>query len=118
MAPGRKSRVFRVTGLHIGQLGDAIEALKTAIDGNLSEEERSTIKASLALAPSCYGDEQARVALVEFDGGVPQFLSDLIKNPLGEWQTDMGGTDIAFDCHFFGFTQLYVPVPGHPVTAE
>ena len=107
--------MFRVTGLRIGQLGNAIEALETAIKGNLSDEE---LAINVSLVPSCYRDEQAAVALVEFDGGVPQFLSDLIKNPLREWQTRMGGMDITFDCHFFGFTQLYVPAPRHPVTAE
>jgi protein SERAC1 len=30
----------------------------------------------------------------------------------------MGDEDISFDCHFFGFTQLYATTPRHPVTAE
>jgi hypothetical protein len=30
----------------------------------------------------------------------------------------MGGEDINFDGHFFGFTQLYHKTPGKPVTAE
>lgn len=59
-----------------------------------------------------------KVALVEFYGGVPAFLSELTTNPLGDWQVEMGDTDISFDQHFFGFTQLYTPKPDAPVTAE
>jgi hypothetical protein len=59
-----------------------------------------------------------RAALVEFLGGVPVFLSDLVANPLGDWQVEMGDVDINFDQHFFGFTQLYMPKTDAPVTAE
>jgi hypothetical protein len=30
----------------------------------------------------------------------------------------MGDDDINFDCHFFGFTQLYAPDDSKPVAAE
>jgi hypothetical protein len=30
----------------------------------------------------------------------------------------MGDNDINFDCHFFGFTQLYTPEENGPVVAE
>jgi hypothetical protein len=30
----------------------------------------------------------------------------------------MGDNDINFDCHFFGFTQLYAPDGNGPVAAE
>lgn len=59
-----------------------------------------------------------RVALVQFRGGVPQFLRELRVNPLGDWQVEMGNDDTNFDCHFFGFTQLYVPDDNEPVVAE
>jgi hypothetical protein len=49
---------------------------------------------------------------------VPAFLSELVANPLGDWQVEMGDTDISFDQHFFGFTQLYTPELGSSVTAE
>jgi hypothetical protein len=58
------------------------------------------------------------VALVEFHRGIPAFLSELAADPLGDWQVEMGDTDINFDRHFFGFTQLYTPKPDMPVTAE
>jgi len=46
------------------------------------------------------------------------FPSEPVTNPLGDWQIEMGDTDIRFDCHFFGFTQLYTPKPDAPVTAD
>ena len=69
--------------------------------------------------PSCYNNEQDRVALVEFRGGVPDFLSELVADPLRDWQVEMDDdVDISFDQHFFGFTQLYTPKSDAPVTAE
>jgi hypothetical protein len=119
MASRKKGTVFRVTGLSASQPDDALNAaLKAAIDDNLSEEERSELGVSTVIVPSCYDHEQERVALVEFHGGVPTFLAELIANPLGDWQMEMGDTDISFDCYFFGFTQLYTPKPDVPVTAE
>ena len=115
----REGPVFRVTGLPASQPDDALNtALKAAIDDNLSEDERSKLNITTAIVPSCYNNEQERVALVEFYGGVPTFLSKLAVNPLGDWQAEMGDLDINFDCHFFGFTQLYTPKPDAPVTAE
>ena len=119
MAARKKSLVFRITGLRASQPDDSLNiSLKAAIDDNLSEEEKSKLHVSAAIVPSCYNNEQKRVALVEFHGGVPTFLSELTDNPLGEWQIEMGDTDISFDRHFFGFTQLYTPKPDAPVTAE
>jgi hypothetical protein len=57
-------------------------------------------------------------ALVDFKGGNPEFLAQVDHYPLGDWQVEMGGEDISFDCNFFDFTQLYATTPGHPVTAE
>lgn len=114
-----KSIVFRVTGLEAGQPDDKLEAaLKAVINHSLSEEEKSGIELITAIVPSCYDDERERVALVEFRGGVPKFLSELVAHPLKDWQMVMGDADISFDCNFFGFTQLYAPRPGEPVTAE
>jgi hypothetical protein len=115
----RKGQVFRVTGLAASQPDDALNtALKAIIDSNLSEEEQSKLNVTTAIVPSCYDNEQENVALVEFGGGVPEFLSKLVANPLEDAQVEMGDTDITFDCHFFGFTQLYTPKPDTPVTAE
>jgi hypothetical protein len=119
MAARKKGPVFRVTGLPASQPDDElIVSLGAAIDDNLSEDERPQLHISTAIVPSCYDNEHERVALVEFHGGVPTFLSELVANPLGDWQVEMGDTDINFDCHFFGFTQLYTPKQDAPVTAE
>jgi len=120
MAATKKGPIFRVTGLPADQPDDALKArLKVAIDGNLSEEERSKIVlAMMAIVPSCYDSEREKVALLEFRGGLPDFLSELKANPIGDWQVEMSDTDINFDRHFFGFTQLYATEPREPVTAE
>jgi hypothetical protein len=119
MAARKKGPVFRVTGLPASQPDDELNTtLKATIEGNLSEEEMSRLGISTAIVPSCHDNEHERVALVEFHSGLPLFLSELVANPLGDWQVEMGDTNISFDCHFFGFTQLYTPKPDAPVTAE
>jgi hypothetical protein len=119
MAAGKKSIVFRVTGLTRDQPDDILEtSLEAAVDENLTEEERSRIKTEITIVPSCYESNRERAALVQFCGGVPTFLSELIENSLGDWQVEMGDTDINFDCHFFGFTQLYAPAEEGSVVAE
>lgn len=92
--------------------------MRLPFSDNLSQEERSKLTVNTAIGPSCYDNEQERVALVEFRGGVPEFLSELEANPLGDWQVEMGNTDISFDRHFFRFTELYAPKPDAPVIAE
>jgi len=118
MATRRKS-VYRVTGLLTTQPDDKLDtALKAAINENLSEQEKSVLQVVTTIVPSCYNGEHERVALIEFRDGVPSFLAELGSNPLGDWQIEMGDTDISFDCHFFGFTQLYKPRLEEQVTAE
>jgi hypothetical protein len=118
MAALKKGPVLRVTGLAASQPDDELAAeLKAAISDNLTSEERQNVDASIAVVPSCYSDEE-KVALVECRGGLPAFLSALAADPLAEWQVEMGDTDVSFDQHFFGFTQLYTPQPDAPVTAE
>lgn len=118
MAARNKGTVFRVTGLPALQPDDELKAaLKAAIDDNLAEDEQSKPTPNIAIVPSCY-DNDEKVALVEFHGGVPTLLSELMANPLGDWQVEMGDTDISFDQHFFGFTQLYTPKLDSLATAE
>ena len=119
MATRTKGRVFRVTGLLASQPDDRlIKLLEVAISNHLSEQEQSETLFSTAIVPSCDDNEPERVALVEFHNGVPKFLSELEANPLETHPVVMGDTDINFDCHFFGFTQLYTPKPDTPVTAD
>src|SRR2546421_11281506 len=62
MAATKKGSIFRVTGLPADQPDDALKArLKAAIDGNLSEEERSKILVMMAsIVPSCYDSEREK----------------------------------------------------------
>ncbi|KAL5353528.1 hypothetical protein ACLOAV_001565 [Pseudogymnoascus australis] len=118
MAARKKGTVFRVTGLPASQPDDELnEALKAVIVDNLAADEQSEPTINAAIVPSCY-DNDEKVALVEFHSGVPAFLSELMANPLGDWEVEMGDTEISFDQHFFGFTQLYTPKPGSPATAD
>ncbi|EXA31288.1 hypothetical protein FOVG_17412 [Fusarium oxysporum f. sp. pisi HDV247] len=110
--------IFRVTGLPAEQPDERPNAaLENAIRNNLSDEEKSRLSFTVTVVPSYYSDLE-RVALVEFLDGVPSFLSNLVANPLGDWQVEMGDTDINFDQHFFGFTQLYTPKTDARVTAD
>jgi hypothetical protein len=116
--PSKKGPVFRVTGLPAEQPDEELNTkLRATIGDNLSDEEKSQLSFTTTVIPSCYNDLE-RVALVEFHGGVPGFLSDLVANPLGDWAIEMGDIDINFDQHFLGFTQLYTPNSDAPVTAE
>jgi protein SERAC1 len=119
MAFRRKSTVFRVTGLIRDQPDEILKtSLRATIDKHLSDDEKSQIETEIAIVPSCYESDRERMALVQFRGGAPAFLLELINNPLGEWQLEMGDDDINIDCHFFGFTQLYMPEEKEPVIAE
>lgn len=112
----QKNLVFRVTGLPASQTNDA---LVDFIRNNLLKgEEQSQSKVTASIVPSCSNNKQETVALVEFGGRVPDFLSALDANPLEDWQVEMGDVDINFDQHFFGFTQLYTPKADKPVNAE
>ncbi|KAJ5366092.1 hypothetical protein N7541_000033 [Penicillium brevicompactum] len=115
----KRSHVFRVTGLSRELLDQDLKtALHEALNDNFADDERSHIKAEITIVPSCYESDAERAALVQFRGGVPQFLAELRANPLGDWQVEMGDDDVNFDCHFFGFTQLYGPDENEPVIAD
>lgn len=118
MAARKKGPVFRVTGLSASQPDDELAAsLKTTIDEVLTEDGDSKLTVYLEIVPSCY-DKDKKVALIEFRGGAPAFLVELTDKPLNEYQLEMGTTDISFDRHFFGFTQLYTPKADALTTAE
>ncbi|OQD78945.1 hypothetical protein PENANT_c070G01951 [Penicillium antarcticum] len=115
----KRSHVFRVTGLSRELLDEDLKtALHEALKDNFADDERSHIKAEITIVPSCYESDTERAALVQFRGGVPQFLRELRVDPLGDWQVEMGDDDINFDCHFFGFTQLYALDKNEPVIAD
>jgi hypothetical protein len=118
MTSQKKSHVFRVTGLSRKLPHENLKTeLHRALNDNFTDDERSQIKTEITIVPSCYESDSQRVALVQFRGGVPQFLSELRVNPLGDWQVEMGDDEISFD-NFFGFTQLYVMDDNEPVVTE
>jgi hypothetical protein len=118
MANNARSTVFRVTGLPLGKAEvDVKSQLLEEIRDLLRNDKQQDVEAIVACVPSCDGD-QTSSALVEFKGGMPKFLSQLERDPLSNWQVEMGDEDINFDRHFFGFTQLYSTAPGQPVAAE
>jgi protein SERAC1 len=118
MPGSAKSKVFRVTGLPVGEAEPDVQStLAKTIHDLLSDDEKLRLEVRIACIPSC-DQNKTSSALVEFRDCTPKFLSLLEHNLLGDWQVEMGNTDINFDCHFFGFTQLYATNPGLPVTAE
>lgn len=118
MTPSSRTTVFRVRGLPAGDLDKAEHSLMATIDEHLSDQDRQTIKPHVTIVPSC-DDEETLDALVHFSGGIPDFLSELTANQLGDWQVEMkDADDISFDRHFHGFTQLYNTKAGSPITAE
>lgn len=97
-----KSFVFRATGLPASEPDEQLKAmLTTAINENLPADEQ--FRFDVTIVPSCYNPGQERVALVDFRGGAPDFLVDLLV----PWQAEIGESDVNFDHHFYGFTQLY-----------
>ncbi|KAI9688231.1 MAG: hypothetical protein M1822_001737 [Bathelium mastoideum] len=118
MSARSKSPVYRVTGLLASQPDDELLATLEATINRLSVGQESSIQVHTTIVPSCYNSREERVALVEFQGGVPSFLSKLEKDPLEDVQIDNGDTDINFDRHFHRFTQLYTPQSDAQVTAD
>ncbi|OXV05498.1 hypothetical protein Egran_06734 [Elaphomyces granulatus] len=120
----RRSTTFRVSGLPAEQPNHTLEAdLLSLIEKNLLDEEKPKIhdddtKLTIDIVPSCYDPVKESVALVDFRNWVPNFLSAMMENQPEDpgWQAQMGSKDLNFDCHFFGFTQLYKPK--EPVTAD
>ena len=116
MPKNPRSTVFRVSGLPLDEAEVNVKAkLLDTINALLTDEERQRIEVLISCIPSCE-DDQTQSALVDFKWGIPEFLSEL--GILENFPIVMGETDINFDRHFFGFTQLYATVPEHNVTAE
>jgi hypothetical protein len=111
-----RSTIFRVTGLPIGPEEQVILSLRLAINQHASSSELQRL-GRITIAPSCYND-QASVALLEWKGNTPKFLSTLDMNPLSSWEIELDDQDISFDRHFFGFTQLYNTASEQPISAE
>src|SRR5436305_14641503 len=110
--------MFRVRGLSANEPDKTKDLLMATIDKNLSDKDKETIETQITVVPSC-DDEETLVAIVEFRGGITDFLSELTANPLRDWPVEMKeADDISFDRHFHGFTQLYSTQANSAITAE
>ena len=87
MPPSRPT-VFRVRGLSADEPDEASALFVATIDEHLTDGDRQTIETQITIVPSC-DDEGTFVALVDFRGGIPNFLSKLTANRLGDWQVEM-----------------------------
>ncbi|KAK5989711.1 Ankyrin repeat domain-containing protein 6 [Cladobotryum mycophilum] len=110
MATKKKGPVFRVSDLPALRSDDElIITLKASITSAPCKTGNAP-SVTIAIVPSCYNDNnEERVALVEFNDEVPDFLADSKEDPLGEWELEIDNAYVRFDRHFFGFTQLYTP---------
>ncbi|KAF2187072.1 hypothetical protein K469DRAFT_749453 [Zopfia rhizophila CBS 207.26] len=101
VASRKKGPVFCVAGLSTSQPDGVLNVqLRATIHDNLSEGEKSELEVATIIVSSCYNDEQERIALVEFHGRVPKFLSYLTENPLEDWQIEVGNIDVSFHQNF------------------
>ena len=111
-----KSTVFRITGLPIGPEDETRSSLKEGLQQQASSLELKRL-GNITVVPSCY-DDQTSVALLEWKGETPDFLSSLVISPLSSWEIELDGEDISFDRHFLGFTQLYNTASKQPINTE
>lgn len=108
------SKVFRVRGLPLGTETEIISYLDRVLRLHASEPELQR-RGKVTVAPSC-DDDKTSVALLEWKGDAPDFLSSLgNKRAKG---IELDDRDISFDDHFYGLTQLYSTREGEPINAE
>ncbi len=116
--PERKVTVVRVTGIPPSNHAEASSVLRKVIDEQLQTSGQQYPSYRVTIVPACGYRDQSLVGLVDFEYGLPNFLSYLRANPLGAWGVLIDEDDISFDRHFHGFTQLYNTHETQPVTAE
>lgn len=102
--------------------------LSTLIQERLQPDE-ADIKYDITPIPSCYqSSSETASAIVNFENGTPNFLIDLVIDPLDMLHLETNGKEtgssqgrevsVTFDRHFHGFTQTYSPDPEQEITAE
>ena len=118
-----KPTFFRVSGLPTGPSA-TVSAYIAAAVRQLCSSNETVDRLDVVTLPSCYGHQQSSsVALLRFQNGIPDFLTDLIADPLDSLHipapdSDTGSKGITIDRHFHGFTQLYYTDPAQEVAAE
>ena len=118
-----KPTFFRVSGLPTGPSATVSAYITAAVRQQCSSNE-TVNKLDVVTLPSCYDHQQSSsVALLRFQNGIPDFLTDLIADPLDSLHiptpdSDTSSKSITIDRHFHGFTQLYHTDPAQEVAAE
>ncbi|KAH8719384.1 hypothetical protein GQ44DRAFT_623397 [Phaeosphaeriaceae sp. PMI808] len=94
------------------------------IKRNLGKDE-GKIPADITVLPACdSGRDDSAIAIIKFPSNQqPNFLAELLNDPLGEkivrYENDNGILGhVVFDRHFHGFTQLYPTSDAEPVRAD
>ena len=109
----KKTTVFRVTGLPNG--ANIEKSLRNAIKKRASNKSASTdsqkLDIEITILPSCYSHASeignpTKVALVDFKGNVPEFLSDPARDPTKQTTIEVHNEAVTFDRGFQNFTQL------------
>jgi len=118
MPPKSQTAVFRVRGIPDTT---SREQLERAITEDFQDDEKE-IKTQLSITPSCASDG-SQTALLEFTPRHPQYLDDVVNDPLGETSymieiNPEACLDISIDMNFYGLTQLYPTTPGEKIVAE
>lgn len=121
--PAAKNVFYRVSGLPRGAKNDDVRQF---IKNNKTPSEADP-SPGVEVLPACVqgSRETTSIAIVKFlRDQEPLFLRELARNHLSEITLPYevsgvpGSTNITFDRHFHGFTQLYPTRPGNPILAE
>ena len=118
-----KQLTFRVSGLPDIPPAAVSAYLGAAIKEQCTTDELDT-KFNIVPLPSCYEHQSSSlVALLRFVNGTPDFLTDVVGDPLNILQipppdSEVNGSSITIDRHFHGFTQLYSTDPCQEIAAE
>jgi hypothetical protein len=120
--------VFRVCDIPQMPPAGVKSFLNNLIQSRLNPDE-AHIKFEISPIPSCYASfRKTSSALIKTENGYPNFLMDLVSDPLDMLHMEaglenMGGDDsrrigITVDQHCHGFTQAYFTTPDEEITAE
>jgi hypothetical protein len=116
-----KSVFYRASGF---ERGTNKKAVWNIIKHHLRKDEEE-LPVDITVLPTCGSTrDDSSIAIIRFPKHrQPDFLAELVDNPLGEKvvtsKTDDGTLRyVVFDRHFHGFTQLYATSNDKPVRAE
>ncbi len=120
--------IFRVCDIPQMPPTEVKAFISNLIQARLGPNE-AHIKFNISPIPSCYSSARnTSSALLKIENGYPDFLMDIVIDPLDMLHFDVGSDEeggrekrrigITVDQHFHGFTQSYFTTPGEEITAE